>query len=306
MADNKYDPAMEDFRYRQERQREISESRTKWVPDADNESGAIHYGGTPGRFSMGGRYISQTKEQQDYQEKLRIKAEFDANMFEKQYTMKQKLDISRFQRAKNDIDANQDFSDTEKTSVRRALDLKLMGIMPSELPKTNPWPKGQSIGDSYPKYGGVARRNKDGIEEILYRPDQMPDWQKREHEIKLQAAKDSRESEKRSHVMDLLSKGAYAGTDELGKAKFEKLDLHAARRVVDTIYGDREEWWNRAEDQGFEVADEDRDLPEQVGYSKTYIQNMIKQFGSFDNLPPEAQDAYRQAIEVLREYQNSR
>jgi len=236
--------------------------------------------------------------------RMQIKAQLDASTFEMQYTQKQKLDIARFKRAQSDIEVNQDFSDQEKASVRRALDLKLMGITPSELPKTNPWPKGQSIGDSYPKYGGVARRNKDGIEEILYRPDQMPDWQKREHEVKMETEKGKVATEKRKHVFELMTKGLYGGGEGLEETR-RKVDFHEATRIVDTMYGDREEWWNRAEDQGFEVADEDRDLPEQVGYSKTYIQNMIKQFGSFDNLPPEAQDAYRQAIEVLREHQGT-
>lgn len=107
------------------------------------------------------------------QAQTREKAQFDAANFEKRYTAKQKVEIARFTKAKQDLINNPAFSEQEKVTASRSLDMKIMGITPDYLPKMSQYPDGQGIGDSWEEHGGIVRRNEKGVKEIMFRPDQM-------------------------------------------------------------------------------------------------------------------------------------
>jgi len=260
-------------------------------------------------------YIQRLNEQADLRMKLKEKAEFDAANFEKQYTMKQKLDIAKWNRIKQDIDMNPSYTEQEREAIKRAADLQIMGIKPSELPKTTPWEKGKGIGESWKAAdGSLLGRDPDGRLRLIQRWDQGPDAQSMKEEqdsLKAQAKLQVElEKEKRKGVFDLMTKGMYDGIDEFGKPKMRRVNAKEARQIIDQLYGEQQQqqggadWAQQAEKAGMKVQNEDRDLPPEVGYAKTYIQNMREMYGSFDKLPPEAKDAYRAALDAVRQYAN--
>ena len=260
-------------------------------------------------------YVKRLNERADLRMKLKEKAEYDAATFEKQYTVKQKLEIAKWNRIKQDIDRNPSFSDREREAVKRAADFEIMGIKPSELPKTTPWPKGKGIGDAWKDAdGSLLGRDPDGRLRLIQRWDQGPDHQSMKEEqdsLKAQAKLQvDLEKEKRKGVFDLMSKGMFDGVDEFGKPKMRRVDAREARTIVEQLYSEQQQggegWAQQAEKAGMKVQDEDRKLPPDVGYAKTYIQNMREMYGSFDKLPPEAKDAYRAALDAVREYARKR
>ncbi len=80
---------------------------------------------------------------------IKFKAEFDAQNFEKRYTAKQKAEIARWQQLKGSIDQNPDFTDEEKIKIKKIADMKMLDVMPADLPRVSPYPQGRGPGDMW-------------------------------------------------------------------------------------------------------------------------------------------------------------
>jgi hypothetical protein len=250
-------------------------------------------------------------EQQASEQRIKEKAAMDAATFEKRYTAKQKLEIARIKGAKQSVMNSPNWNDKEKQAAIRALELQELGIEPSDLPKTTPWPKGEGVGEPHPKYGGIVTRDPDGSQRILFRPDQMPAWQENEMKIKTQQEQGKIAAEKRKLVAELMIKGVATG--EIDKAtlteKVKKFSIDEARKFVEDLYGEGKQkpgWAQQAEEAGMRVSEKDYELPETIGYAKTFVENVKGEYGSFAKMPPELQDKYRQALDAIREYQRQR
>lgn len=99
---------------------------------------------------------------------IKAKAEFDAENFEKRYTAKQKAEISQLKKAQQDLANNPNFSDEEKLAASRGVDLKLMGITPSDLPKLSPYPTGRGPGDIWDAPGvGKVSLDRNGTIKVV-------------------------------------------------------------------------------------------------------------------------------------------
>jgi hypothetical protein len=138
---------------------------------------------------------------------IQEKAAFDAANFEKRYTAQQKAKISQLKQAQNDLQNNPNFSENEKIAASKAIDLQIMGVQPSDLPKLSPYPDGQGTPDIWDAGNGVIVGGRDDNG----RPVQF-DWgktaagQKATHEAEI-------EKEKMRMRMQLFSRPV---TDELG------------------------------------------------------------------------------------------
>ena len=292
-----------------QQQREMQMQTIQAQADRQKQAAEEATAQTAQRFGLQGQLQSQAALAKE--KEIQQKAEFDAANFEKQYTIKQRLDIAKWSRIKQDIDMNPNFSEQEREAVKRAADLEIMGIKPSELPKTTPWEKGKGIGESWKDAdGSLIGRDPDGRLRLIQRWDQGPDAQsmkEQQDSVKAQAKLQvDLEKEKRKGVFELMSKGIFDGVDEFGKPKMRRVDAREARTIVDQLYSEQQQggegWAQQAEKAGMTVQDADRSLPPNVGYAKTYVQNMRGMYGEFKNFPPEAKDAYREAIDIIREY----
>lgn len=167
---------------------------------------------------------SQAKLQQVQQ-----KAQFDAANFEKRYTAKQKAEISKLSAIDAEIDSNPNFTESEKIAAHRAVQMKKLGIVPSDLPRLSPFPQGQGVGDTWNVDGvGMVTRIPDGGIKIIqgWKDSAQAQSAKDAHEIEKQQLKLQAEREKK--ISDYVIK--YATEDVV---EGETVRKHTAQEVRD-------------------------------------------------------------------------
>ena len=116
-------------------------------------------------------------------------AKINESTFEKRYTFKDKQQIAKLRQAQSDLQKNPNFDDDQKVAVNRAIEMKISGILPKDLPKLQPFSKGKGIGDEWVEDGVQKTRNAEGTVVRLATPDKtlsgMREKQKVDHENKI-------------------------------------------------------------------------------------------------------------------------
>ena len=143
-------------------------------------------GGGGGRRSGGGRggggssaaeleqrraYNQESARRQEAEQDLRMeekKAQLKEQGFDYEFTARQRQRIAQFNNAEQEIDSNPDFSEEEKLSMKRHLDLQRAGMAPkiSPVDASQPqFPKGQDTFQSWENTsGGISTRKANGEE----------------------------------------------------------------------------------------------------------------------------------------------
>jgi hypothetical protein len=188
--------------------------------------------------------------QQARLEQIQAKAEFDAANFEKRYTAKQKSEISRLSAMEVELDSNPNFSDQEKIAAKRAIQMKKMGIQPTDLPRLSPYPDGQGVGDVWKHpTGGTVTRLPDG------RVSPWAGWKdspesnaiKDQHEILKQQLKSNEELQKQ-FLKEAIEGEIESGSDKDGNPKTRKRTPQEVRAYMREIF---------PENQAFAEGDEE-------------------------------------------------
>lgn len=242
-------------------------------------------------FPMPGGRWTREREPEAIQA-MRAKAEFDAVNFEKQYTQKQKLEIAHWKRVGQAIDMNSDFSEGEKESVRRLAAMRVMGIQPSELPKTTPWEKGKGVGDMWKGLdGSIIGRKPDGSTQLIQRWDQGPDAQSMKEEqdslkaqAKLQVELDK---EKRTFIRDLHTKEIAVGTDVSGRPIKRVRNNEEIQAILQRIYPDPQQQQQQQQQRDVKRAQD-------------VVDRFRKQYKNIDEIPENMRQQFFDAVDLLQ------
>jgi hypothetical protein len=108
------------------------------------------------------REQAQDREQDNEIERVRAKAQFDAETFEKRYTLEQTNQIAKYNTYMQWVDTNEDFSPEDKKRAREKIEILKLGIQPTDLPRLSRFPKGRGPGDYFEEGGIGWKIDKDG------------------------------------------------------------------------------------------------------------------------------------------------
>jgi hypothetical protein len=108
------------------------------------------------------REQAQDREQSNEIERVRAKAQFDAETFEKRYTLEQTNKIAQYNTYLQWVNTNDDFSPEDKKRAKEKIELLKLGIQPTDLPRLSRFPKGRGPGDYFEEGGIGWKIDKDG------------------------------------------------------------------------------------------------------------------------------------------------
>ena len=225
--------------------------------------------------------------------KLQEKAKFDAEMFEKQYTQKQKMDIAKGRRLMGAIDQYPDWDEAGKDAAKEAIFKKyILGVIPTELPRTSSHPRGQGVGDFWDQNGVTVSRKLNG-ETWQVDERKTARGQASEHELKAtqEAAKLQTDlaKEKRKAAFDLMSKGVFNGVDEIGRPKMRMVDANEARSTVDQLYNEQQQ----------DQQQQRKILPSEVKRAKAVVKRYRDRYKSIDEIPEGMRQQFFSAVDLL-------
>ncbi len=160
-------------------------------------------------FARPARRARERDEREEFESRLKFKAEFNAGQMELRYSQKQKREMDRLQMVPQLARQSGIFSEDQIDKIDQKVMLDIMGFTPTEQFKLTSYPKGEGVGDIYQQRGVDVSRKSDGETwQIDHRKTQA--GQAAEHELKatqdqakLQASIDA---EKRAFERDLYTK----------------------------------------------------------------------------------------------------
>jgi len=250
--------------------------------------------------------------------------------WEARYTGRQRAEIARLNEGKQLIIRSPNFSEAEKVSASKMIDMQIAGISPSSIPKDeqqkqmDAWAaEGKGIGQEWvDEWGNVKTREADGTIKT-----QVPFEKTRDGiQVKLQAEREKYLGEQR---LKLLSE-TIESTDLAGRttkslrytpvkveAMLERafpeyreqqirkdMERVAAQQVQQEVAQEAAgPWWQQAQQQGLDVQQQDLDLPEEVAQAQAFIRTVNQRYPG--GVPGGMKDlgfAYRQAVQVLRQF----
>ncbi len=232
------------------------------------------------KFGLG-NYGEVAAQNQAKLEQIRLKAEMDASVFEKRYTAKQKAEIAHWKGVPGNARASGLYDEAQLQKITEFAKMREMGIQPQDMPKLSNFSQGQGVGEVWEYGGGVLTRDDKGNPKIMYRPDQMPQWQEREQELDAIKKKSELETKR-----------------EEWKAKFrEKL---ATQRVKDPIAGTDRGLTPQEMSDLYESAYPSTPMPsdEDVQNAEQFIDEMMERWGG--NPPPGVAKAIVEAGKVIK------
>ncbi len=259
-------------------------------------------------------------------------AKLKASQFEYQFTAQQRQRIARNNEARQRIRSS-DFSDVEKTTMLRAIDMDDFGIEPGLVPadpNKQTFPEGRSPGEEFQdKSGNSYMVGADGTPKMTLRWDQTKEANEKSHvqemELKqLEQAQDARDRDDKRRATIEATRARIATT----QTTFTDKDGNEVKRFPDAaevfhtlLKAHPAETWPRGEGPGAEaqqqqapqppqvelepllmdtkVSEEDSDLPPVVGRAQAYVRKMKNKINKGEGLFPDELKAFRQANEIL-------
>lgn len=247
-------------------------------------------------------------------------AKMQAQNVEYKYTTAQRIEDAKFARAEQMIQSSDSFTPEEKQIALQRLQIARAGIrQPTEIlgdPNKAKFPEGKGIGETWTENGGVVRRDENGVPQILFRPDQMPEYlqQKQENELKIkqqewenklaiekQKAQLEREKLLAEKRIELLTEEIVTDSGTRRRTPQEVSD------IMEAAFGEEQKrnetpWWDDLKQKGYMVEEEDLQYPQSVGGSRAFLRTMERVHGSFENIPDELKPAVESAARVVAAY----
>jgi hypothetical protein len=252
--------------------------------------------------------VKAREEGQQAMQEIREKAAFDAQNFEKRYTVQQKAVIARAQQLKADIHSGAEWTKSweagDLAAMDKDADLQIFGVKPVDLPKLQPFPHGQGIGDVWvdPVNQGSVTRAPDGSVKTVgpYAKSKAGTEQARKW------AEQDRNFKVRSQAGLQLMKEK----DVKGNALYTPKQI---QEHLDAMFGPSDgsqtspqqqappsQWWEHAQQGGMHVTEQDKQLPQKIGFAQSYIRTMTNQYGSVAAMPLAVRRQYLEAVSVLQ------
>ena len=174
------------------------------------------------------RQAEINSEQQAKIAEIREKAKFDAQNFEKRYTTRQKSQIAKINSAKSNwaqMFHRGEISKSDFIAGNRGMDFEILGIKPSDLPKLQPYDKGQGIGDSWRDNvsGATITRRADGGAHVLIRPDQTIEGKHADAKLKMDNDQLKEKLKHSTELMKIREKHMFETTTDLAGRKTIRL-----------------------------------------------------------------------------------
>lgn len=254
--------------------------------------------------------LDQQIREEEFDRTLRMKqedAKLQAQQWEYQYTAQQRQEIAKYNNARQTIQNSPNWSAEEKAVALKQIDLAQANIKPSMMPRdpSKPvYPEGQGVGQIWKgDDGSLVSREPDGTIKLIQRWDQGPEAVKLNAEAERQKAELEAQAKREEELFGLRVKLATEAIEETGADGLARKRYRTPGEVdaaMEAVTGERLPWWKRRENAGLQVADMDKDLPEQVGYAQAALRTMNAQYGR--NIPSEQRTAYAQLVSVLHQY----
>lgn len=266
--------------------------------------------------------LAQDMQREEYMQSLmqaKEKGRQDASNTEYKYTTEQRIEDAKFARAERLISNSSDMNPEEKSEALRRIAVARAGIRePTEIlgdPNKMKFPEGQNVGDFWSSDdGAVWTRDPDG------KPRKSSGYRDSKEYLTAKATSDLGVKElevksKRQEFIDktrleLLTKEV-KGEDKDGNPTSRMRDPEEVEKILQSAglvpkpepqQQQEQNWWEPLQAQGWQVTQEDVDLPQEVGGSQAYIRTLNAQYGGFESVPDELKQNYISAARVLRNY----
>ena len=230
------------------------------------------------RFALPLERAERRDRLEDYEAKLKIKAEFDAGQSELRYSQKQKREIDRWRMVPQLARQSGIFNKDQLNMIDQKVMLSILGYTPTEQFKLTKFPKGQGFGESWDKKdGSTVSRDDKGNEKLMQRFDQGREAQSMKEEqdsIKAQAVIQAGiDKEKRAYERELNTKGVMEGG-------FERPRTAGEIRQALSVYGRSNE----------------------INEAKDLVNKVDRRYGSsIEEIPEELLQRYFNAVDLLKE-----
>jgi len=264
--------------------------------------------------------LDQQVREQEFDRRLtgmQEQARLQAQQVEYNYSAEQRRDFARFNNARQAIMSSDQFSEEEKQVAMRQIDLQQANIQPSMIPRDPSKPtfkEGQAPGDTMVnEAGSTIMFDMEGNPKLIQRWDQGPEAAKLQAEATQQAKQLELQAKREDRLLDLRLKLATEDVIEQGAdgtPSRRQRTPEEVESIMRTVLGGeqqpqkQQQWWERAESQGLQVQDSDRELPPQVGYAASYFRTLTAKYGGYSGVPEDQRSAYLYAAKLLKQYES--
>jgi hypothetical protein len=255
----------------------------------------------------------------DQIEAMQEKAKLQSQQFEHQYTVEQKREFAKLNKARQYVQENESFTPEEKASALRQIDMQQAGIEPSLMPRdpNKPqFPEGQGPMDSWvdSESGAVMGLDRSLNRRILVPYDNTLEGVKAAEQHAIQLKRMELEQKQRDKMLEIRSKLATESIVE-GEGDNKTMRNRSAQEIdaiMQTIEGGGMQqqaeptgpWWESAEAGGMTVTDADKGLPPEVGFAQATIRHLSGK-GDRDSLSPAEKEAWNSAQNMLLRYRTN-
>lgn len=237
-------------------------------------------------------------------EKKKQEARIEANQWESKFSAKQRQEIAGFNQARQEIAKSPRLTPQEKEMASRIIDLQQANITPSMMPRDPSKPTPEEVERMRSPFidentGGLLGYDRSGSPRVLVLPDKMPEAIRQKQEFDLQVKREDK----------LLELRAKLATEDIIVGEGENRTVRQRTQgevdtIMQTVAGVKEEvaWYDSPRVETWDVREEDKDLPPQVGVAQAYLRTMKRKYGSAENVPKDKRAATAEAAEILRQY----
>jgi hypothetical protein len=195
-------------------------------------------------------------------QKVREKAQFDAENFEKRYTVKQKARTAQLKQADSMIDSHPSMDDSDKAAAHGAIAGELVMIQPQDLPRSDPYPKGKSMGQTWKENGVLMTRNKDGVPTGVPHQNSGPDYLAAKAKYNLHNMQFKYHQENHRSMRDILKDNIFeVTTDADGNEMRRKRSNEELRDIAQSIDGTKPQEQQQQQQQQEQPQQSQGELP---------------------------------------------
>ena len=266
------------------------------------------------------------------EESLRMKSEAEDKRQKMVLSAKQEQHNANIENSMKELQKSDLFSSSEKMLGMRDLEMDKFGIDEGTIPNKAPeWPKLQDEnGNNIPRGEGNVYRHpqsgalvrdvlKDGqmVVEVVQRHDQGPEAAKRKTDADAAARiadAQAKQQERNDQMTMKLLTEPVKGTGPEGRPIETRRKPEEVRELMEDyleLTGQLKKppkpvsipWQEDVKSRGYEVTEEDKQLPEETGRAVSFLRTLKKHYGSWDKIPAIMRGEAERAKEVLERNQ---
>ena len=245
---------------------------------------------------------------------MQEQARVDASQMEYKFDTEQRREFAKMNRARQFVIDNEQFSDADKASALRQIDLQQAQIQPSMMPRdpnAPQYPEGQGPQDSWvdPESGAIMGLDRSGNRRMLVPYDKTRKGIDEERQYEAAAADLELQAKRQDKLLDMrrdlmtepIIEGE--GDDKTMRTRtpeeVDKIMQGVVGIAQPTQQAAQKPWWEDAEAGGMKVTESDRQLPDEVGFAQAFIRDMSGKPGGYDALTDDEKKAWDNAKGVL-------